>query len=351
MYFLLVKLTADNGYWLATQSNDKKDIDNHVGKYLDKKYNSWSVLEHVNVSGGQRWFASLEQAQMFECKAMVSDNMDRDKTKQENAKHLTLIKSLADPTEPKWTLFLGDSILEHVSSQLHQTGHSIVAAVGGDRTEHLLWRIVHGELASTITNTMGKVNQIVLLIGHNNLERDDAADIFAAICKISQMLMPLTRQVTLVLPIPPCQPSEKGKYKNRQLEFYEKWSGLNKMISSLNKNVAEFFDDFKNAPDLYIDNIHFSDKGNQVFLSCLGKLLNFTSLEPDLGRCFDLNLGLDRKDDKILDPQWKPIDVSLVMADFLGLEPSSAEPSLKSNILELEPIKLEKERDEQDMIL
>lgn len=278
----MVKLAAENGYWLTLQSNDRKEIDKHVEKFLDKRFEKWTILEGLNLPYGQRWFYSLEQAQKPECKAFRAENMDREKTKTNNLQHLALIYNLARPMERNWTLFLGDSILDHISNPLYSTGCSIVAAVGGDRTEHLIWRLTEGKLMQCIKDTVRKVDKIVLLIGHNNLERDDASDIFSAICAIYQLLVPVTKNGVIILPIPPCLPAENGKYKNRPLEFYEKWSSLNKMISSACKDTFHFFDDFKNRSDFYNDHVHFSYKGNQHFLSCLAKLLHFdTSFQTE----------------------------------------------------------------------
>ena len=72
-------------------------------------------------------------------------------------------------------LFLGDSITDgwrgpglQVWNQYYATLHAANFGIGGDRTQHILWRMDHGELDGI------KPKVVVLLIGTNNtgLERD-----------------------------------------------------------------------------------------------------------------------------------------------------------------------------------
>lgn len=70
-------------------------------------------------------------------------------------------------SEPYRVLFLGDSITEGFDKevwQAHMAPRGVLnAGVSGDRTEHLLWRLEHGNLAGPAPRG------VVLLIGTNDL--------------------------------------------------------------------------------------------------------------------------------------------------------------------------------------
>lgn len=86
-------------------------------------------------------------------------------------------------TDPVDLLFIGDSITEQwlwgsnvavwkEAFAAHRPGNM---GIGGDRTEHILWRIENGTLAHV------RPRVVVLLIGTNNLWRDTDSDIVAGI--------------------------------------------------------------------------------------------------------------------------------------------------------------------------
>src|SRR5438874_4578686 len=73
----------------------------------------------------------------------------------------------AAKTQPHRVLFLGDSLTEgfdHEVWEQHMTPRRVLnAGIGGDRTEHLLWRLRHGNLDGPPPQA------VVLLIGTNDL--------------------------------------------------------------------------------------------------------------------------------------------------------------------------------------
>ena len=74
-------------------------------------------------------------------------------------------------------LFLGDSLTQKWDQAMWEQnfapGYALNAGVNGDRTENLLWRIEHGNLAGQ------RPNVLVLLIGTNDIGRNRSASIIA----------------------------------------------------------------------------------------------------------------------------------------------------------------------------
>jgi len=71
-------------------------------------------------------------------------------------------------TEPYRALFLGDALTERFDPkvwQQHLAARSVLnAGVNGDRTEHLLWRLIHGNLAGPLRPSL-----VIVLIGTDDL--------------------------------------------------------------------------------------------------------------------------------------------------------------------------------------
>jgi lysophospholipase L1-like esterase len=80
-------------------------------------------------------------------------------------------------TQPHRVLFLGDSLTERFDRRVwdeHMAPRGVLnAGISGDRTENLLWRLEHGNLDGP------PPQEIVLLIGTNDLGRDRTPDIAA----------------------------------------------------------------------------------------------------------------------------------------------------------------------------
>ena len=80
-------------------------------------------------------------------------------------------------TQPHRVLFLGDSLTEHVDADLwsdHMAPRGILnAGISGDRTDHLRWRLEHGNLDDPPPQA------VVLLIGTNDLGYDRSPDVTA----------------------------------------------------------------------------------------------------------------------------------------------------------------------------
>jgi lysophospholipase L1-like esterase len=80
-------------------------------------------------------------------------------------------------TQPHRVLFLGDSLTEHFDPgvwQDHMMPRGVLnAGISGDRTDHLRWRLEHGNLDGPPPQA------VVLLIGTNDLGHDEPPDVAA----------------------------------------------------------------------------------------------------------------------------------------------------------------------------
>jgi lysophospholipase L1-like esterase len=104
-------------------------------------------------------------------------------------------------TEPYRVLFLGDSLTEHFDPRIWREQMAprgiLNAGVSGDRTEHLLWRLEHGNLAGPPPHS------VVMLIGTNDLGHgrppEDAAEGIRADLLYLRQILPNARILLLGL--------------------------------------------------------------------------------------------------------------------------------------------------------
>jgi len=148
-------------------------------------------------------------------------------------------------------LFMGDSITDNwrnrgknVWEKTYGTRHAANFGIGGDRTQHVIWRIEHGELDGISPKV------IVLMIGTNNGGSDSADQISEGVEKIvSDMREKCPKSKILLLAIFP---------RNRQTDKPETLESLHKV----NERIAKL-DDGKMITFLDI---------NKVFLGADGKV-------------------------------------------------------------------------------
>ncbi|MFI5357334.1 MAG: GDSL-type esterase/lipase family protein [Opitutales bacterium] len=95
---------------------------------------------------------------------------------------------LARAKSPIGVLFLGDSITEgwgnapHVWDHFYGLLQPANFGIGGDRTQHVIWRIENGELDGTHPKV------VVLMLGTNNTDNNTGPEIAAADRKIVQLI-------------------------------------------------------------------------------------------------------------------------------------------------------------------
>ncbi len=124
-------------------------------------------------------------------------------------------------------LFLGDSITQgwggnDVWQRYYGARKAANFGIGGDRTQHVLWRIDHGELDGI------KPRVIVLMIGTNNIHSDTPDEIAAGVKAIVERIrkqLPSTKVLLL------------GVFPRD-----EKPSPTRERIKSLNASIAKFDD-------------------------------------------------------------------------------------------------------------
>jgi lysophospholipase L1-like esterase len=178
-------------------------------------------------------------------------------------------------------LFLGDSITDAWGGE----GHSPKAAgteawkksfaplkaanfgIGGDRTQHVLWRISNGELEGI------KPRVAVLMIGTNNTGSDTAEQIAAGIKAIVYKIEELSPQTkTLLLGVFP-----RGDRRTGEFVHKEKLEQINKTIAKLDdgKRVkyldigAKFLKDGMLSKEIMPDMLHLSSRGYEIWAEAI----------------------------------------------------------------------------------
>lgn len=172
-------------------------------------------------------------------------------------------------------LFLGDSITAGWRGQKEIWNTAFGSykpanfGIGGDRTQHVLWRITEGELDGITPKA------VVLMIGTNNSKSDTEEGIAAGITKIVQIIRAKSpNSKILLLAIFP-----RGEEPNPTREKLHK---VNETIAKLDdgKNVhyldigAKFLDaDGTLTKEIMPDFLHLSAKGYQIWADAIAPKL------------------------------------------------------------------------------
>lgn len=178
--------------------------------------------------------------------------------------------------EDKYDLvFLGDSIThswerdgKEIWKQYYEPRKALNLGIGGDRTEHIIWRLQNGNLG----NIQPKV--LVLMIGTNNTghKLQDPTEVAVGIEKILDILgekLPETKIVLLAI-FPRGENAEDKQRLNND--------AINKLISSFHDGEKIHYLDIGNVflePDgtlskeIMPDLLHLSPKGYQLWASAL----------------------------------------------------------------------------------
>jgi beta-glucosidase len=158
--------------------------------------------------------------------------------------------------EPMGVLFLGDSITEgwgkapDVWKEHYEKYQPANFGIGGDQTQHVIWRIEDGELDGISPKV------VVLMIGTNNSSRHTAAEITAADTKIVRLIREkIPSAKVLLLAIFPRGPRKGGTTP-------DPWEKRMEVIHAVNAELAKL-DDGKNVRFLDI---------NAGFLGADGKI-------------------------------------------------------------------------------
>jgi lysophospholipase L1-like esterase len=183
-------------------------------------------------------------------------------------------------------LFLGDSITAGWNGQKTIWEKAFGAyrpanfGIGGDRTQHVLWRIVNGELDGI------KPKAVVLMIGTNNSGGDPADGIARGITKIvATIRAKLPETKVLLLAVFP-RGEKPGPVR-------EKIAQVNKLIAKLDDGKSIFYLDIGGKflqPDgtltkeIMPDSLHLSAKGYHIWADAispkLAELMKWGGAEP-----------------------------------------------------------------------
>ena len=173
-------------------------------------------------------------------------------------------------------LFLGDSITagwagggKEVWAKSFGQWTPVNFGIGGDRTQHVLWRIVNGELE----NIQPKAT--VIMIGTNNVGGDSAEAIAKGVTKIVETVhqrIPATK-ILLLAVFPRGDKSNAGKLGDP----WKKLQQVNEIIAKLADNKTVYYLDIGDKfivdgaipLDIMPDSLHPNGKGYQIWADAI----------------------------------------------------------------------------------
>jgi lysophospholipase L1-like esterase len=175
--------------------------------------------------------------------------------------------------------FIGDSITQgwegagkNVWQKFYGGRKCLNLGVGGDRTQHVLWRFENGQLDGI------KPKAAVLMIGTNNSNRDDntEAEILEGVQVIVKQIreqLPETKILVVgIFPRGQTFSSQRGKI----LQVNQALAKLadDKMIHFLDFGSQLIEADGSIAKDIMPDYLHLSERGYQVWAEAIAPVLN-----------------------------------------------------------------------------
>lgn len=169
------------------------------------------------------------------------------------------------------TLLLGGSTLERWKTtgrtvwqeyEIDQRYRTVVnAGVGGDGTQHVLWRLTEGGLLDHV-----RPSKVILLIGSNNVERDSVEHISLAIERIIDLIQEryATCQIVLYGVLP------RGD-KRKRVKINAKINQLNRLLSEIRRphlsyrNFGhKFLDEHGEWNEEYFDDhVHLNERAHR----------------------------------------------------------------------------------------
>jgi lysophospholipase L1-like esterase len=181
-------------------------------------------------------------------------------------------------------LFIGDSITDGwrskgkaVWEKYYAPRHALNLGIGGDRTEHVLWRLQNGEVAGL------KPKAVVLLIGINNtpnhtngLPTNTVAEIVAGVTAVvKEIQTQLPKSEVLLLAVFP--------YKQKGDPMRDKVAKINEGIAKLGKMKRVTFLDISQkflepdgtlSTEIMPDLLHPNAKGYQIWADAMDPTLD-----------------------------------------------------------------------------
>jgi lysophospholipase L1-like esterase len=179
-------------------------------------------------------------------------------------------------TEPYRALFLGDSLTERFDLQVwqqHMAPRGVLnAGVNGDRTEHLLWRLKHGNLAGPPPAA------VIVLIGTNDLGHgrppEQAAEGIRADLLYLRQQLPNTRILLLGLLPRSASPDAGLRRKVAAVNDLIQHCGDNRMIVYADIGGVLLDAQGRLTPAIAPDQLHFSRRGYELLAPRLDALID-----------------------------------------------------------------------------
>jgi lysophospholipase L1-like esterase len=171
-------------------------------------------------------------------------------------------------------LFLGDSITDNwrsrgkaVWDKYYGKRHAANFGIGGDRTQHVLWRIEHGELDGLSPKA------IVLMIGTNNSNSDSADRIAAGVESIVHVIQEKCPDSNLLLlaVFPRNKPTDKPDQMDKIRQVNERIAklGAERKIVFLNINGKFLGPDGKVPKEIMPDYLHPNASGYEIWAQAI----------------------------------------------------------------------------------
>ena len=230
-----------------------------------------------------------------------------------------LNKRAAEAGDKAQVIFIGDSITQgwegegkQVWAKMYAPRNAVNLGIGGDRTQHVLWRLDHGNLDGL------KPKAAVVMIGTNNSNGEDNSpgqivDGVTAIVKKLREKLPQTK-VVLVAIFP------RGENFNAQRgKILQVNQVLHKLADGKNVLWADFGHRFVNSDgtiphELMPDYLHLSAKGYQIWADAIEVRLAsiLGDAPPQSAAATAVNLTGDWVW-TIRDPSGNPIEAPLIL--------------------------------------
>jgi lysophospholipase L1-like esterase len=170
-------------------------------------------------------------------------------------------------------LFLGDSITAGWGSQkaIWDTAFGAYKpanfGIGGDRTQHVLWRVLNGELE------VHKPKVAVIMIGTNNSGTDEAEGTARGVTKIVEAIrtkLPETKILLLaVFPRGATPTNNPGRAKNEKVNSIISKLDDGKMIHFMDIGAKFLQPDGTLTKEIMPDLLHLSAKGYQIWADAI----------------------------------------------------------------------------------
>ena len=193
-------------------------------------------------------------------------------------RHQGFLKDLEAKHGKVGVLFVGDSITDgwrrqgmKVFEQNYGPMDPLNIGIGGDRTQHVLWRLEHGEVDGISPRAA------VLMIGTNNLGSNNNEEIVAGVTTIVQALhakLPQTR--VLLLGVFPRGAKADDPARARIKSINEQLAKLDdggKTVKYLDIGDKFLADDGSLPKDVMPDALHPNEKGYQIWAEAMAPTL------------------------------------------------------------------------------